>query len=266
MPSADDVRQDPDWVKGAARAHVYLRVLGMDDVEVLRDSTYKTTDRGPLHFDFYRPLAPAAGAAPCVIFIHGGPIPSNLLTNPKDWGVFQSFGRLLGAAGLAAVAFNHRFFSPAEAKDALADVQDLVEHVRERSESLGIDRNRVCLWAFSGGGVLLSPFLGATPDYVRCIVAYYAVMHASAPEFSPATQIAANAGRLPDILVARAGHDVPALNDALAHFIDQALKKNATLDLLNHATGQHGFDCRDDNERTRDILRRTIEFVKASLA
>jgi hypothetical protein len=51
------------------------------------------------------------------------------------------------------------------------------------------------------------------------------------------------------------------LNEAMDLFIQNALKKNACMDVLNHATGQHGFDCRDDNARTRDILRRTIEFI-----
>ena len=35
------------------------------------------------------------------------------------WGLFQSFGRLLGASGLAAVTFNHRFFGWDKAPEAL---------------------------------------------------------------------------------------------------------------------------------------------------
>jgi hypothetical protein len=41
-----------------------------------------------------------------------------------------------------------------------------------------------------------------------------------------------------------------------------ALKKNAPMAVLNHAAGQHGFDARDNNPRTRDILRRTLEFIQ----
>jgi dienelactone hydrolase len=67
------------------------------------------------------------------------------------------------------------------------------------------------------------------------------------------------------MLIARAGLDMRELNDGIDRFVQQALKKNVELDLLNHSTGQHGFEGRDDNQRTRDILRRTVEFIRAHL-
>jgi len=244
-------REDPDWVTRAARAHVHYRVAGMDGVAVRRNIE-------PLGFDLY---GPAGTPAPCVILIHGGPVPGNLLTTPKEWGWFQSYGRLLAASGLAAVMFNHRFFAPDMLPEAIADVQGLFRYVREHSEELNVDRDRVCLWVFSGGGPIISPFLRETPDGLRCVVAYYAALDAAVAEFSPAVQVSENAGRLPALLIARAGLDNPQLNEAMDLFVQNALKKNACVDVLNHANGQHGFDCRDDDARTRDILRRTIEFI-----
>lgn len=219
---------------------------------------------GPLLFDIYHP-AEQSKAAPAVILIHGGPIPANLLTNPKDWGLFQSFGRLLGASGLAAITFNHRFFGLDKAPEALVDIQDLVGHVVSNGEALGVDADRLCLWVFSGGGIFLASFLRETPAPVRCLVAYYAVLHASTPQFSAATQLAEASSSIPPLLVARAGRDLPQLNEGTDYFVQQALKENVALDLLNHATGQHGFDGRDGDERTRDILRRTIEFIRIHL-
>jgi acetyl esterase/lipase len=257
-------REDPDWVKAATAAHIYYRVPGMDQVAVRRDLPYKTTVDGPLLFDIYHPAEPSK-AAPAVILIHGGPIPANLLTNPKDWGLFQSFGRLLGASGLAAVTFNHRFFGFDKAPEALADIQDLAGHVVSNGKGLGIDPARLCLWVFSGGGIFLAPFLREMPAPVRCLVAYYAVLHASTPQFSAAAQLAETSGPIPPLLMARAGRDLSQLNEGIDSFVQQALKKNVALDLLNHATGQHGFDGRDDDERTRDILRRTVEFIRIHL-
>ena len=248
-------REDPEWVRKAAQAHVHYRVPGMEHVAVRRNLE-------PLEFDLY---SPAATPAPCVILIHGGPVPANLLTTPKEWGWFQSYGRLLAASGLAAIMFNHRFFAPDMLPKAIADVQDLFGYVREHHTTLNIDPDRLCLWVFSGGGPIISSFLRETPDAVRCVVTYYAALHAAVPEFSPAVQISENAGRLPAVLIARAGLDNPQLNEAMDLFIQNALKKNACMDVLNHANGQHGFDCRDDNARTRDILRRTIEFLHAQL-
>ncbi len=201
-----------------------------------------------------------------MILIHGGPIPPNLLTTPKDWGLFQSYGRLLGASGLAAITFNHCFFAPQKAADAMAEVRALLAHLHDHAETLRIDPQRLCLWAFSGGGIFLSPFLRQAPANIRCMVAYYAALHARLPEFSPATQVAESSGLIPPLLIARAGRDMPGLNEGTDHFIQQALKKNACLDVLIHPAGEHGFDIKNDDARTRGILRHTVEFLRTHLA
>ncbi len=259
MEPAQSKREDPDWVKLAAQAHIHYHVPGMEQVVVRRQSL----STGP-EFDLY--ASTESAPAPGVILIHGGPIPPNLLTTPKNWGLFQSYGRLLGASGLSAIMFDHGFYGPEHVTQAIEDIQTLVQNVREHANALNLDADRLCLWAFSGGGIFLSPFLREAPAAIRCVIAYYAALHAQTPEFSPLTQLAENTGNLPALLIARAGLDMPALNEAMDQFIQQALKKNTTIDVLNHAAGQHGFDVRDDNERTRDILRRTVEFIRLQVA
>ena len=248
---------DPEWVERAAAAHCKYSVPGMDAVAVRRSLTFLTRDGERSRFDLY-------GAAPdrgVVLLIHGGPIPGNLVTTPADWGLFQSLARLLAASGVAAVVVNHRFFSPELAETAINDIEDVFRHV----STLSVDASRVALWVFSGGGSLLGRFLRSTPESVRCIVAYYAALHAQTAEYSAATAVAGNVGRIPPMLVARAGLDTPQLNVAIDHFIAVALRKNAPLEVMNHPDGQHGFDFRDDNERTREILARTVDFFRTHL-
>ena len=64
------------------------------------------------------------------------------------------------------------------------------------------------------------------------------------------------------MFVARAGLDDASLNAGLDHFVQTALKNNVLLELFNHPAGHHGFDIQDDNDRSREILKRTIEFLK----
>lgn len=56
-----------------------------------------------------------------------------------------------------------------------------------------------------------------------------------------------------------------AAADTIDRFVAAALKKNVTIDVMNHATGQHGFDFRDDNQRTGEIHARTLEFIRTHL-
>lgn len=40
------------------------------------------------------------------------------------------------------------------------------------------------------------------------------------------------------------------------------VKNNLSIEVMNHATGHHGFDIEDYNARSREILKRTIEFLR----
>jgi hypothetical protein len=135
------------------------------------------------------------------------------------------------------------------------------------------------LWTVSAGGIFLSRPLQERPPYLKSIVAYYSQMdlqsqRASAPasvsdetlrDFSPVYQlekIAEPASRFPSMFIARAGLDDPSLNAGLDRFVQLALKNNVSIEVLNHATGHHGFDIEDNNARSREILKRTIAFLQ----
>ena len=71
------------------------------------------------------------------------------------------------------------------------------------------------------------------------------------------------------MLVVRAGRDnIPTLNDALDRFVARALAANAPITVMNHPTGGHGFDSFDnkgDEERSKQIVRSSIEFMRTHL-
>lgn len=261
---------------------VVVSLPGMDRVQVRRDVVYKNAGAARLAADVYRPADAAdAERAPAVVLLHGGPIAEGL--TPKDWGVFRSIGELVAASGLAAVAFNHRFHGPQLLAEAAADVRDLLRHLRENAAGLGVDGERLGLWAFSGGGPFLSTALREGPAQVRAIVAYYALMDLQqrppgvAPgspgdlpdelrrAYSPLHHMATGGRRFAPMLLARAGMDHPWLNGTIDRFCAQALDRNAPIEIHNHPKGRHGFDILDDDERSSEILLRTLEFLKSRL-
>jgi acetyl esterase/lipase len=257
------------------RMRVVWSVPGMDAVVTRRNTVYKRSDAGPLHFDLYAPPN-ASGPRPAVILVHGGPIPK---IGAKNMGVFVSYGELLAASGLVAVTFDHSFLSPARLADAGADVADLVSHVRVNAAALGADPERLALWAFSGGGPFLSDGLRQRPAWLRAVVAYYAALDLQQPPpgadsglspelrvaWSPLAALGADAKSAPPVLVARAGLDHPWLNDGVDRFVAAALARGATIDLLTHPEGRHGFDILDDDARSRAIIRHTIELLRERL-
>lgn len=129
---------------------VVLELPGMDKVLVRRDLVYKSNPE--LRFDLYLPAGTASrDPIPLVVLVHGDG-PPELLANAKDWGAFESIGRLIAVSGLGAVAFNHRSTElQTKLPEAAQDVDDLVAHARDHHNELHVDPDRLALWVFSMG-------------------------------------------------------------------------------------------------------------------
>jgi acetyl esterase/lipase len=247
----------------------------MDRVEFSRGRIYRTVGGESLGFDCYSPPGlPADARRPAVILIHGGPIAAGMA--PHDWGIYRSYGELIAASGLVAVTFKHRFYGPDRLGGAAEDVASLLTYVRAHARDLRIDPDRLALWAFSGGGPLLSLAFRDPQLYIRCLVAYYAPLdYRNAPaipfgapipketieKLSPFHGESKAPGPLPPILLARAGRDSPWIKDSVDAFVRTALEKGLTIDLMNHPRGRHGFDVLDADERSREIIARTIAYL-----
>jgi dienelactone hydrolase len=260
------------------KMRIVYAVPGMEAVTVHRDLVYRAAGQTELKMDVYCPADMREGSrAPVVMLVHGGPI--GMPMSPKDWGVFVSYGELLSASGLVAVTFNHRFYSPSHLHEAASDVAHAIDYVRDNADSLHVDKDRVGVWVFSGGGVFLSLPMRDLPEFVRCLVSYYAILDIQLPppgkeseiseetrkEFSPLFHLAVNPLKIPPIFIARAGLDNPWLNATVDRFIHEAIARNAALEIITHPGGHHGFDILDDDARSRAIIQRTLFFLKTHL-
>lgn len=272
-------------VGGEAQTSLYERPVVVpvpEDarVEVKRDRVYKQVDGQKLLMDVYLPAEREPTARlPVVVFVHGGP--TSALPGPaKEATQFTSYGQLAAASGLAAVTFTHRFTEAAQMPTAAADVEDALGHVRAEAEAYSLDPDRMCVWAFSAGGVFTSPLLRDRPEGLRCVVFFYTLMDPArvdelglkgvpdpfAADYDPTETVAASHGSLPRLVVARGGKDFAPLNRALDDFVEAALDANASLDVMNHPRGEHVFDVVNDDPRSRDIIRRTLDVVRESLS
>jgi|SRR5688572_22881699 len=244
---------------------VVYRVPGMDKVELRNEVAYKKAGEQRLFADFYIPRPRAKDAKfPAVVFIHGG-IPDDTPIKPKEWGHFRSWGELAAASGLVGVTFNHRLGTPPEARlgEAASDLAELLTLLREESEYFHVDKNKVCLVSFSGGGPLLTAALRERPPYVRCLVSYYNILEISGTDFSPLAQVAVEKASIPPMFIARAGKDeIPGINESIDRFVEAALVGNAPITVMVHPTGPHGFDTRTNDARSREIIKATIDFLK----
>jgi acetyl esterase/lipase len=258
---------------------IVYRVEGRSEAVAPRTLVYKRDNNAEVLLDLYAPPdLPRPTRLPALFFVHGGPIPPEM-TPPREWGVFKAYGELAAASGLAGVVFNHRLHAPTAYPVAEADTIAAIDFVRDNAQEFGVDGDRIGIWAFSGGGPLLSWCLRERPAFLRCLLAFYALLdlrHLVPPDSDPDRKARANAyspvaclkDSLPGLpmFIARAGRDSATINDSIDLFVREALAANATLDLAAHPNGQHGFDILDDDERSREIIARAIGFARTHLS
>jgi dienelactone hydrolase len=76
-----------------------------------------------------------------------------------------------------------------------------------------------------------------------------------------------DAPKIAPLFIARAGRDeVPTMDDPIDRFVADALAKNVPLTVMNHPEGPHGFDNRKNDDRSREIIRAALTFMKLHLA
>ena len=244
-PAAFAAEETPWWMQP-------LRYPSRGKARVRENVVYRTDGETKLLADIYTPAS--GGKHPIVILVHGGPIPAG--SQMKNIPVYRDYGNLLASEGFVAVTFNHRYYADDALPTAAADVNALIDYVR--GAGVG-DADRIALWVFSGGGPLLT--LGFDKPYVRALVDYYGIVAGPAP-YDPVAR--AGEIRVP-LLIERCGRDMPEVNESLKRFLEAALAPDVNLELLNHPKGEHAFDIVNDDARTRQIIGRTIAFLKELL-
>jgi len=202
----------------------------------------------PLDFDFTQNL-------PVVIFVNGfvdEEIEKMIGCKLKDSGVYISWGQLVAASGMIAIAY--------ETYDPDVDAHDLINYIQANESWLRIDKDRICLWSSSAN--LPTALIALTDtsteyhDSLACAVIYYGV---TPPVY--ADDLSAD---IP-LFIVKAGTDDASLNRQLDQFIEKARAANIPLEFVDYEDGIHGFDVWQDTDESREIIKQTLEFMKTHL-
>lgn len=143
--------------------------------------------------DGYRPLlldlhVPAGdrGAAPVVVWIHGGGFSSGdrryLPSTMAPGVVFEA----LLEAGLAVATIDYRLSGEAHFPAQLEDVNAALAYLRAWADTLGLDPRRVGVWGESAGGVLAA-LAALTREQVSAAVLWYSPTDLASPQFERPT-------------------------------------------------------------------------------
>jgi hypothetical protein len=259
-----------------SKKRMVYTVPGMDAVTVRGDVEYRVTDAGALTMDlYYPPGAKGATPLPAIVVALGYSDPGYekaLGCKFKEMAMCVSLGELAAASGIVAVVYTNR--------EPMADLQALLQYVRQHAAPLGIDEQRIGMWASSGNVPLaLSVLIQEGRDCVKCAVLCDGFMldldGATGVAEASATWRFVNpaAGKSVDDLpqeipmfVVRAGQDQYAgLNASIDRFMANALHRNLPVTCVNHPAAPHAFDLFHDSDATREIIRQMLRFMQFHL-
>ena len=165
-----------------------------------------------------------------------------------DMGWTTSWARLLAVSGLTAITYT--------TTDPEADLRNVIEHARARFDCVG-------LLATSGHGPLAVSMLSAV-DFAALITPYTIDVPEAARAFGfvvPEVDVDKQ-DCLSSTFVARGGRDeMPGLNETLDRFVADALRRNAPLTLVNHASGVHSFDLFDETDESRNVVKAMLAWL-----
>lgn len=236
-----------------------LTLPGMDAIEVRRALPYVEHAT----FDLY--VADASKPAPTVFFVYGFPDP-RFAEGLRKMGAYASWGRLLAASGMNAIAYAYR--------EPVSDFAALVAHVRANAGELGVDASRLALWSASGNvPTALHALMTSPPDAFRAAALLYGYMldvPAAAEQFG--LGVPARGRTIDDLptsvplLVVRAGGDeTPGIVGSIDAFVTAALARDLPLTLINQPSAPHAFDLFDDSEASRRTIRDVLRFLRDRL-
>lgn len=238
-----------------------------DRVTVERDHIY-TTEAGPLPFDLYRPPQ-ASAPRPAVVFVSGYPDPglAAMLGKPlREWASYVDWARLVAASGAVGVTYANR--EP-------GDVAALLRHLRAEAGALGIDPERIGVWACSGNVPTALALLARERIACAALLYGYTLDLEGASEVADAARqfwFAAPPVALDELpreapmLVVRAGRDAtPGLDASLTRFVAAARARSLAITAIDHPEAPHAFDVVDDSPTTRAVIGAVLAFLRRSL-
>ncbi len=221
-------------------------------------------------FDVYLPEQ-VDGPAPVVVLITGYPDSGfEAFAGRKQMQIqaYTDWARLLAASGMAAVLYSN--------VEPVADASALLRFLRSDAAQLQIDPQRIGLWACSGN-VPNAIRLAHADSSLRCAALLYGFMLDTADstavdDMSKALRFASpNKGmeNFPEntpILVIGAGRDEFAgLNESIDNFEAEAVARNSPVSVIRYPEGVHGFDILDDSQRSIEMIKLCVGFLRLRL-
>ena len=211
-------------------------------VRLIQDLTYRTLGKEKLALDAFLPTHLQSEKLPVVIIFNGfgG---SYMRTSPQA----HAWARLAATHGFVAITADT---SPDR---LMEDFDALVAYLKQHEPDFHVDSDRVTIIAWSGN---VQNALRTIEDPTRKSVKAAVILYGAADLSSVRMDL--------PVLFVRAGLDQPALNTMVESMLSRVIAENGPWTIVNYPAGHHGFDIRDANDLSRDIIEMSFSFLSTA--
>jgi hypothetical protein len=196
-------------------------------------------------FDLYRPQGD--GPLPAAVIVPG-PAPAAYPIRPRDWPVYVGYGQLMAKRGVLTAILDLPYHNVTQWQEVSPALPGLVESVRGLDE---VAADRVGIWAFSGGTLLVGSWFPESPPWLRCLALTYPLLGPPAAQLRP--------GR--PLVLTRVGKEAPEPLAEVDRFLERAATTGTSVDLIDVPNGHHGFDAFDHTEESRRAVLEAVDRV-----
>ena len=238
-------RSEPKDPYDAFSYEVVVPTPKESSLKVKKDVGFARGDRGSLKLDVYLPRT--GSRPPAVVFAN---VVGEHGSRPfRATEIYRSWARLLAGHGIAGVLVDSE---TAHAKENLGQA---IEHLRKNGAALGVDPERLGVWACSANVTIALPWLmNDAPTAVRTAVIYYGT--------GEVTRIRPD---LP-LLYVMASDDDAGLIANQKKIWDLARAEGAPWTTVVARGLPHAFDALDESEASRRLVMQTVDYLTRQLA
>lgn len=245
VPAARAAAPATAW--DVTRIGLVWQVPEMARARVRTDVPYDLSRPTPLTMDLYYPPDASGGQLPgAVIFVNGvGDLPDNPL---RSWAIYRDWARAVTTRGLVGIVYG------AEAGRTGENLASLFAHLRAHGRELGLDPERLALYACSANVTAGLPFaMSPAAAALRGAVIFYG----NAAVDSLRTDL--------PVFYVRAERDGAGLNQGIDGLWQRARAAQLPWAMVQGRGLPHGFDGLDVGEPSRALVQQALDFWVAHL-
>lgn len=221
---------------------IAYQYTGQEDLLIKKDIVYKTIGDCNYTFDIYYPKNFIAEETPLVLFINGG---GPIKMNYKDYACYTSWGELVALNNIIGITFNWE-------SGKYNQIEDMLNYLFDHEKELNISVNKICVFPLCRA-VKSSINIILNYPTIKDIILYYGKIDKNI-----------NISKINNMhfLMAMGAKDTkypPNCND---WFIEKLKDTSNSIEILIHPNGEHGFDYINHDNDTKEIIEKTLLFMK----